>query len=396
MLKNPVVLAGVLAGTVALLLRARGSPRFGIFFRWVPLPFYAYFLPALLTAFGLLPARHALYDTAGAVVLPPCLALLILNADLAALRKLGRPAVGALGLGFAGVMAGMWLAHGLLSRWLPDGAWAAAGALAASWTGGSANMIAVKEGLSAPESAFAPIIVVDAFFAYAWMAFLIWAAGRQARFDGWVAARDAGVGALESTPADRRADGPWAGVPLAAGAVGVLGIWVGRRLGPSLTEGLAAVAPSVAAGFKTTTWTVLTVTTVGLGLAFSGRFRARPERTEFLGNALLYFLLTTLGAQASLGALGRAPAYLAMGAGALAVHAVFLMAGARLFRWPLALVATASQACVGGVVSAPMVAAVYRPTLAAVGLLLAVAGNVVGTYLGLVTAQLCLFFGGRS
>ena len=86
MLKNPVVLAGVLAGTVALLLRARGSPRFGIFFRWVPLPFYAYFLPALLTAFGLLPARHALYDTAGAVVLPPCLALLILNADLAALR----------------------------------------------------------------------------------------------------------------------------------------------------------------------------------------------------------------------------------------------------------------------------------------------------------------------
>lgn len=201
---------------------------------------------------------------------------------------------------------------------------------------------------------------------------------------------------MESAPADRRADGPWAGVPLAAGAVGVLGIWVGRRLGPSLTEGLAAVAPSVAAGFKTTTWTVLTVTTVGLGLAFSGRFRARPERTEFLGNALLYFLLTTLGAQASLGALGRAPAYLAMGAGALAVHAVFLMAGARLFRWPLALVATASQACVGGVVSAPMVAAVYRPTLAAVGLLLAVAGNVVGTYLGLVTAQLCLFFGGRS
>jgi hypothetical protein len=163
------------------------------------------------------------------------------------------------------------------------------------------------------------------------MAFLIWAAGRQARFDGWVAARDAGLGLWTSAPADR-APWPWAGVPLAAGAVGVLGIWVGRRLGPSLTEALAAVAPSVAAGFKTTTWTVLTVTTAGLGLAFSGRFRARPERTEFLGNALLYFLLTTLGAQASLGALGRAPAYLVMGAGALAVHAVFLMVGARMFR----------------------------------------------------------------
>jgi hypothetical protein len=163
-LKNPVDLAGVLAGTVALLLRARRIAPVRDFFSMGAVPFYAYFLPALLTAFGLLPARqHALYDAAGAFLLPPCLALLILNADLAALRKLGRPAVGALALGFAGVMAGMWLAHGILSRWLPDGAWAGAGALAASWTGGSANMIAVKEGLSAPESAFAPIIVWTRF-----------------------------------------------------------------------------------------------------------------------------------------------------------------------------------------------------------------------------------------
>ncbi|HNA60919.1 MAG TPA: DUF819 family protein [Elusimicrobiota bacterium] len=38
--------------------------------------------------------------------------------------------------------------------------------------------------------------------------------------------------------------------------------------------------------------------------------------------------------------------------------------------------------------SAPMVSAVYRPALSAVGLLLAVTGNVVGTYFGLVVAQI--------
>ena len=94
--------------------------------------------------------------------------------------------------------------------------------------------------------------------------------------------------------------------------------------------------------------------------------------------------------------LGRFPAFLILGVVTLTVHGLLLVLGARLWRLPLFLVATASQACVGGVVSAPMVAAVYRPALSAVGLLLALLGNVAGTYLGIVAAQLCLFWGGRS
>src|SRR5207249_9415486 len=42
-----------------------------------------------------------------------------------------------------------------------------------------------------------------------------------------------------------------------------------------------------------------------------------------------------------------------------------------------------SQACVGGYSSAPVVAAIYHPAMASVGLLLAVLGNVIGTYAGL-------------
>jgi uncharacterized membrane protein len=37
--------------------------------------------------------------------------------------------------------------------------------------------------------------------------------------------------------------------------------------------------------------------------------------------------------------------------------------------------------------SAPLVAAIYHPAMAPVGLLLAVLGNVVGTYLGRAVAQ---------
>ena len=52
------------------------------------------------------------------------------------------------------------------------------------------------------------------------------------------------------------------------------------------------------------------------------------------------------------------------------------------------LIATSSQANIGGVVSAPIVATVYKKSLAPVGLLMGVMGNIIGIYAGLFTAWL--------
>jgi uncharacterized membrane protein len=70
------------------------------------------------------------------------------------------------------------------------------------------------------------------------------------------------------------------------------------------------------------------------------------------------------------------------------VHALVRALAVRLSRAPAFFFGAASQACTGGVASAPVVAQVWQPGLAPVGLLLAVVGNVVGTYAGLATAQL--------
>jgi uncharacterized membrane protein len=51
-------------------------------------------------------------------------------------------------------------------------------------------------------------------------------------------------------------------------------------------------------------------------------------------------------------------------------------------------VATGSMANVGGPVSAPIVAGVYHPAMAPVGLLMAVVGYILGIYAGLGTAWL--------
>ena len=56
---------------------------------------------------------------------------------------------------------------------------------------------------------------------------------------------------------------------------------------------------------------------------------------------------------------------------------------------PMFLIATASQANIGGPVTAPIVASVYQKSLAPVGLLMAIFGAILGIYAGLFCAQLC-------
>lgn len=61
-------------------------------------------------------------------------------------------------------------------------------------------------------------------------------------------------------------------------------------------------------------------------------------------------------------------------------HASLLLIVGRLIRAPLFFLAVASLANVGGAASAPLIASAVHPTLAPVGVLLAVLGYAVGTY----------------
>ena len=53
------------------------------------------------------------------------------------------------------------------------------------------------------------------------------------------------------------------------------------------------------------------------------------------------------------------------------------------------LAVTASLSNIAGLVSAPMIAELYQPGLASVGLLLAVLGHTIGAYNGIITGQIC-------
>lgn len=70
------------------------------------------------------------------------------------------------------------------------------------------------------------------------------------------------------------------------------------------------------------------------------------------------------------------------------IHALLLIGVGLLIKAPVFFLAVGSQANVGGAASAPVVASAFHPSLAPVGVLLAVLGYTLGTYAAYICAQL--------
>ncbi|MBI2104816.1 MAG: DUF819 family protein [Candidatus Omnitrophica bacterium] len=378
--------AAVLGLIVAAVLLAERRPALQHFFRWLPVPLWCYALPLLAAELGWLPREPAPYRLLTDQLLPLALALLLLGADLPAVMRTGARALLAALVGAAGIVAGVALGALLLRDALPPDAWKGAGALAGTWTGGTMNLLALRTLLSMPDPLFAPLIVVDAVIAYGWMALLIAASGFQRPLNAWLRASAAPDAAerLSTVPGARAGSSRLR--PLLLCGVGAMALALGSRLA-------ARHLPTFLLVSSATGWTVLLVTTAALAFSLAPAVRRAGAHGTLLGYPLLYLVLAATGAQARLDALWSTPAWLALGVIVVLVHGALLLLMGRALRIPLGTLATASQANIGGVVSGPLVGAIYHRSLAPVGLLLAVAGNAAGTYLGLLAASLCRLIG---
>ena len=75
------------------------------------------------------------------------------------------------------------------------------------------------------------------------------------------------------------------------------------------------------------------------------------------------------------------------------VHASLMLLVCKLIRAPIFYMAVGSQANVGGAASAPVLAAAFHPSLAPVGVLLAVLGYAIGTYAAWLCGQILRVIG---
>jgi len=386
MIHQPVFLAATLLSLVFLLRYLEKIPGPDRLFHYLPTAFWCYFIPVMLSSVGILPIESPVYKFLTSYVLAACLLLLLLNINLPAIFRLGPTALGSMIVGAIGIGGGAVIAWGLWGGLLPPQTWKGIGALSASWIGGSANMVAVKEALNTPDSVFAPMVIVDTVVTYSWMAFLVSLAPWQERWDQWVKADRSTLEDVNQRLSQQEAGSPtvtkaspWHGIWLLAGAL-VIG-WLCLRLG--------TILPPMGSALNATGWSFMVVTLLGVALSFTPASRLERYGASHWGYLCLYLLLAAIGAKARLQDILRAPLLLAMAFTWVAIHGILL----GLYGWwrkvPLFFLVTSSQANIGGTASTPLVAGIFQPRLAPLGLLLAIAGNVVGTYAGLLIAAAC-------
>ena len=384
MITNPILIVVVLIAIETLVLWLSRHARTKRYFDLLPAVFWIYFLPMLAATLGLITSKSPVYGMITTWLLPASLVLLLLPVDLKAILRLGPTALAMFFIGAAGTMAGAVFSFALFKPLIGKEFWSGFGALSASWTGGSANMIAVKEALSVPDAVFAPMVIVDTVVPYLWMGIMIAMVGLQPAFDRWNRSDRAILDHLGEHVVKHLATHVSRRTP--AGIFISLGV---AFAGSGTAYLVARQLPQIRDVVTSYTWTIMIVSLIGIALSFSPVRNLERSGATRTGYDLLYFVLTAIGAKASVASIGSAMVLIAAGLVIVAVHAAVLLVGARILRAPMFLVAAASQANIGGVASAPLVAEVYHPGLASVGLLLAILGNIVGTWLGILCGQLC-------
>ena len=383
MISHPVsLILFLLTIEISVLYLAR-HPRTQRYFDFLPSVFWIYFLPMLASTFGWIDSQAPVYKVITTHILPASLFLLLMTVDMKAIVKLGKDALLMMAIGSLGICVGTVVVFAGFKHWVGTDFYAGFGALSASWTGGSANMIAVKEAVNIPDHIFAPMVIVDTIVPYVWMGIMVSVVGIQTAFDRWNRSDQTILKELS-----RRAQ-QISQTNIVWKMEKILVILMLAAGGSWVAQGLAKFLPVIQNVISMSAWTIIVVTTLGILGSFTPIRKLEKSGSNKIGYFLLYFVLTTIGAKASLANMSSALLLISAGFCIVLIHAVFLLIGAKLLKAPLFLVATASQANVGGVASAPVVAEIYQPGLASVGLLLAIGGNIFGTYIGILTVKLC-------
>jgi len=386
---DPVGHLAVLLTVLALIFWATRQPALQRVFRIIPGLVFCYFVPTLLSAVGLIPTASPLYEWVKHYVLPASLVLLTLALDLRGILRLGPKAVIMLLTGTVGIVIGGPIAYLIWKSHLPDEAWRQMAFLAGSWIGGGANALALQQTFGASDASIAPIIVVDVAVANIWTGVLLFLAGRRDRVNAFFGGDVTAIDDLQRRMAEfqkrmaRATSMPDLMVILAL-AFGFA--WLGHVCGLAIDARQPAWMDRFLNAFA---WKVILVTAVGVALSCTRARRFEGAGASSLGSVMIYLLVATIGAKADFYRLTQAGAFLGLGATWLAIHIVLVFSVAKFIRAPFFFVAVGSQANVGGAASAPVVAGAFDPGLTSVGVLLAIAGYVLGTYAGLVCIWIC-------
>ena len=376
-----------IAAVLVYLDKARGLP----VFRYVPGFVFLYLIAALLNTVGVFGESDSIDAVGGGVkdaLLPAMIMLLLFQCDVRRIIKLGPKLLLTYAATAVSIMLGFVITFAVLKGVLDAEAWKGLAALAASWTGGSANMAAVQGILNPPENIFGHVLIVDTIVYSVWLLVMFSSVGISDKFNAWT---KADTSALSSRAASTGEDGEKSSADeekmdlVALFRVLAIGLF-----GSALATVIGGKLPEIGVVVNSTTWTILIVSVVGLiiGSTKYGKMAGASD----VAYIMLYIIIGVIAAGSDFTSLVEAPIYLLAGLMVVTIHFVLMIIYAKLTKTELFSLAVASTANIGGVASAPVVAGAFNRELVPVGVLFALIGAFAGTFFGLAAGQVMSLF----
>jgi len=409
LITNDSVVLGLLALILGFVFYTSNSqhPVWKNFYKYVPALLMCYLLPSLLNTFGIVSAEVSQIDEmAKYYLLPACLVLLTLSIDIKAIIGLGNKALIMFLTGTVGVVIGGPIALLIVSAiWPeligvtgPDAVWRGMAALAGSWIGGGANMLAMKEIFEADGKIFTIMVTVDIVVANIWMAVLLYIAANHKAIDEKSGADTSGIDKLIAKVEDFERNNKR--TPELKDIMLILAVAFGAAgLAHFAADLLVPFFQNNYPGLKKFSlhsqlfWIIVLVTTIGLSLSFTKVRKLEAVGASKIGSSFLYVLVATIGLHMDVTQIVEAPKYVLIGLIWMAVHVALLFAVGKIIKAPIFYLAVGSKANIGGAASAPVIASAFHPSLAPVGVLLAVLGYALGTYMAWICGQLLRIIG---
>lgn len=383
------------------------------FYKIVPALFMAYMLPAVLTTMGLIAPEWEvvneqgetvskasnLYFMASRYLLPAALVLMTLSIDIKGVFNLGWKALVMFFTGTVGIIIGGPIAILLISMVSPetvggagpDAVWRGLSTLAGSWIGGGANQTAMLEIYGYNQKLYGGMVFVDIVVANIWMAIILIGIGKSKAIDKWLKSDTAAIDALKekvSTFSKKVERNPsltdyMIMIALSFGTVS-LAHWGGDFLAAFFADFVNGMSNETTRNIFTFLsssffWMISLSTLAAILMSFTRAKTYEGAGASKIGSVFIYILVATIGMKMDLTLILDNLGLVAIGFVWMTIHALLLIGMAKLIRAPYFFLAVGSQANVGGAASAPIVAAAFHPSLATVGVLLAVFGYAVGT-----------------
>lgn len=353
------------------------------FFNYVPAIVLLYFGAMLLSTFGVWQNNKeitAVYKGLKDNLLPAMIFLMLLRCDMRKILKLGPKMLIGFFSATISIMIGFVVTYALFKGFFEADTWKAFAALCGSWIGGTANMVAVQGALDLPDAKLGYTLLMDSINYSIWVMFLLWLVSFAPKFNKWTKSDTRLIDEigekLNQDNESMRKEIEFADLIILLGLslfVAAISIYLGGLMPKSQF-------------FQGSTWTVLIATL--LGILFAMTPVSKIPGASPLSNIMLYTIVALIASRANFAELTKAPLYIAAGFVILGIHALLLTLAAKVFKLDLFTCGVASLANIGGVASAPILAASYSEALVPIGVLMALMGYIVGTGGGLLVGKI--------